>query len=332
MEGGAKGARAARMSDILRLLQSGNFSHVYQLVGWEGCDEEELALEDVAAVAKVYRDDVADAAEHAENEIRALERLQENGENHNCVIRLLFVDRTGANLPIVGLEHCQGGDMYELLQHGPLDEADVKYYAAELASALEYLRQNQVFHGDVKPENLGLSANGHLRLLDFGSSRVLEAGSLVIHASGSLYYASPEAYKRSPCSYAIDWWGMGAVLYEMLFGQQVFSKESVESTMHHIINAIIIWPTSPSCTITFQSFVSQFLKREPEERLQSLQACLSHPFMDEVNYDQVKHQSWVPLRFTMVNSNNTETIVEDISSTISSRSSESRTRSTVCSL
>ncbi|GBG35155.1 Protein kinase, putative [Hondaea fermentalgiana] len=205
-------------TNCLGLLESGSASHVYHARNWEGGDL--VGFMDGEFAVKVYRCDCENAQDEAARELRALERLTKFSDECRFIVKLYFIDELAQDsLPIFGLEFCKGGDLFWLLQHGPLTEYDTAQYASEMSSALECMRQTKILHGDLKPENIGLTATGHIRIFDFGTAKILENDEPVEHFAGTLLYASPEALCRLGCEYAADWWAMGVLLFEMLTGQ-----------------------------------------------------------------------------------------------------------------
>lgn len=290
-----KAASSAETAPNMILLQEGATAHVYEAVVWE--ETSGVGFNKKLVAAKLYREDSAQAEQEALREIRALGKLKRAQERPQFVVELLFIDQLGASLPLVGLELCEGGDLFTLLSHGPLTERDTMYYAAELITALDHLRKNEILHGDIKPENIGLTKSGHIRLLDFGTSRILKNGDPVIYSSGTLQYASPEALRRHPCTNAADWWGLGALLYEMLFGQPVFLRSSEKETVDAIVSADVHWPDSPERSENAIDFIMTFLILDAKSRSQSLDACMMHPFMDAIEWSWVKSEEWIPCRF-----------------------------------
>jgi serine/threonine protein kinase len=100
-----------------------------------------------------------------------------------------------------------------------MSEADARKYICELILAIEHLHKLNIIYRDLKPENVALNAEGHIKLIDFGLSKQLdvltqESASFV----GAVAYLAPEILKKRGHNKSIDWYYVGALLYELLVG------------------------------------------------------------------------------------------------------------------
>jgi len=121
------------------------------------------------------------------------------------------------------LEYCGGGDLYSLLRRcGGLPEPSVRFYAAEMLSALEHLHDAGFVYRDLKPENALLSSDGHVRLADFGLSRRLEPDEKAYTTCGSSQYVAPELLDHRGYGRSVDAWSFGCLLFEMAAGRAPF--------------------------------------------------------------------------------------------------------------
>ena len=122
--------------------------------------------------------------------------------------------------PCLVVEFLAGGTLEDRLRDGPLAPAEAVSVVARLADALAALHEKGCLHGDVKPSNIGFTAEGAPKLLDFGLAHAVDDAALV---GGTLPYLSPEVLTGRPAEAADDVWSLCVVLYEMVTGRQPFA-------------------------------------------------------------------------------------------------------------
>jgi len=146
---------------------------------------------------------------------------------HPFVIQLRYAVRQDAHVYFVQ-DFAPGGDLYTLLRRFRIQAADVLFYAAEVALALEHCHGSNVVHRDLKPENVLVDQRGHVKLADFGLAKILPPGSDGTRTlCGTEMYAAPEMLRADgsggkPYSFSVDFWGWGCLLFDMLSGRSPF--------------------------------------------------------------------------------------------------------------
>ena len=123
--------------------------------------------------------------------------------------------------PFLVAEYLAGGTLADRLERGPLPEREAVSVADTLAGALAALHEAGYLHGDVKPGNIGFTAGGSPKLLDFGLAREANDAGMV---GGTLRYASPEVLAGRAAEEADDVWSLAVVLYEMATGEHPFAR------------------------------------------------------------------------------------------------------------
>ena len=140
--------------------------------------------------------------------------------NHPFIVKLNYAFQTHERLFLI-MDYCPGGDLGELLQkEKKIAEPIVKIYLAEITLALENLHKRDIVFRDLKPDNVVIDYEGHIKLTDFGLSKegVLEHITGAKSFCGSVAYLAPEMIKKCGHGKAVDWYLLGVIMYELLVG------------------------------------------------------------------------------------------------------------------
>ncbi len=125
------------------------------------------------------------------------------------------------------LEFVQGGDLFTLLRTESNFTNDVAtFYISEIVLALEYLHSLDIAYRDLKPENLLIDQNGHIKIADFGFAKVVKDKTYTL--CGTPEYLAPEIILSNGYNKEADWWALGILLYEMLVGHPPFFDNTPE--------------------------------------------------------------------------------------------------------
>ena len=133
--------------------------------------------------------------------------------------------------PFLVVEFLAGGTLEDRLRDGPLAPSQAVSVVARLADALAALHEKGCLHGDVKPSNIGFTAEGSPKLLDFGLAHSVDDAAMV---GGTLPYLSPEVLTGRPAEAADDVWSLCVVLYEMVSGRHPFAGGAPEEVQRRI--------------------------------------------------------------------------------------------------
>ncbi|XP_011850335.1 PREDICTED: microtubule-associated serine/threonine-protein kinase 1 [Mandrillus leucophaeus] len=183
------------------------------------------------------------------------------------------------------MEYVEGGDCATLLKNiGALPVEMARMYFAETVLALEYLHNYGIVHRDLKPDNLLITSMGHIKLTDFGLSKMglmslttnLYEGHIEKDARefldkqvcGTPEYIAPEVILRQGYGKPVDWWAMGIILYEFLVGCVPFFGDTPEELFGQVISDDILWPEGDEALPTeAQLLISSLLQTNPLVRL-----------------------------------------------------------------
>eukprot|EP01030_Chromulinospumella_sphaerica_P034345 gene34345-biopygen10006 len=168
------------------------------------------------------------------------------------------------------LEYCAGGELFfHLGKVGRFAEERAMFYSAQITLALEYVHSLGIVYRDLKPENVLLDEVGNVKLTDFGLSKegVNESSSGAFSFCGTPEYIAPEVLLRQGHGKAVDWWSLGALLYEMLSGLPPFFSRNRDAMFERIMSAELTFP--PYMSENAKSLLSGMLVRDPTQRLGS---------------------------------------------------------------
>ncbi|XP_058159632.1 microtubule-associated serine/threonine-protein kinase 2 isoform X3 [Dasypus novemcinctus] len=208
------------------------------------------------------------------------------------------------------MEYVEGGDCATLLKNiGALPVDMVRLYFAETVLALEYLHNYGIVHRDLKPDNLLITSMGHIKLTDFGLSKIglmslttnLYEGHIEKDARefldkqvcGTPEYIAPEVILRQGYGKPVDWWAMGIILYEFLVGCVPFFGDTPEELFGQVISDEIVWPEGDEALPPeAQDLTSKLLHQNPLERLGTGNACevKQHPFFAGLDWTGLLRQ------------------------------------------
>jgi serine/threonine protein kinase len=212
--------------------------------------------------------------------------------DHPFIISLKMAFQTPSKFYFV-LEYAPGGELfYHLRRCGSFRVEQVKLYAAEIALALDHLHQLGIVYRDLKPENLLLDAAGHVKLTDFGLSKDLTAAIEETSTfCGTAEYLAPEIIRHIPYGKAVDWWMMGTLMFELLFGTPPFASENRMTMFKNICNSEVPFPVSANPEAV--SLISRLLVKDPKQRA-TFKEIEQHPFFQDFPFDRVMNKEFTP--------------------------------------
>jgi len=151
-------------------------------------------------------------------------------------------------------------------REGMFYEESARFYVAELITALEHLHSLGIVYRDLKPENILLQNDGHIVLTDFGLCKESIQGDERTNTfCGTIEYMAPEILNREGHGVEVDWWSLGALLFDMCTGTPPFVGSNRKKTMDKITNASVRFP--PFLTIELKDLLRKLLCRKVEKRL-----------------------------------------------------------------
>jgi len=192
------------------------------------------------------------------------------------------------------LEYCSGGDLYSIIEQHEIPEDTVRILAAEAVLAIQSIHRNGFCHRDIKPDNFILDETGQLKLCDFGFCAPLrEDGKVDNNMSvGTPEYIAPEVLlaseKNALYTRECDWWSLGIVIFEMVFGYTPFQTPNLLRTYTIIkdFKTYFRWPDSPDISQEAKDFIKGLIC-DVDVRL-SYEQIRGHPFMKSIDWSSLE--------------------------------------------
>ncbi len=222
------------------------------------------------------------------------------------IIKLKCSFQEGNYLYLI-MEFLIGGDLMNLLiERNTLKENEAKFYASEILLAIESLHKLNCIHRDIKPENILIDKNGHIKLSDFGLSKISDnifKEDLIDYNSnkkthnktyscvGTANYVAPEILREKEYGKEVDLWSLGIILFEMLFGYAPFNSNKSNEICYKVKNFVeyLSFPSNIIISNNAKDLINQLLC-EPEKRLgkNGIKEIKEHPFFNGINWNNIK--------------------------------------------
>jgi len=172
----------------------------------------------------------------------------------------------------IAMEFIEGTTLHEILaEKRVLSTEEVLQYTRQIARGLDYAHSNGIVHRDIKPANIMITANGTVKIMDFG---IAKSGGQVTNTGqvlGTPNYMSPEQVKGRQLDGRSDLFGLGVILYEMMTGEKPFVGQNVTTIIYKIVNENPITPRDLDVTVHpgLSAIVVKALAKAPDDRYQT---------------------------------------------------------------
>ncbi|KAJ3168084.1 hypothetical protein HDU87_001255 [Geranomyces variabilis] len=249
--------------------------------------------------------------------------------NHPFIVTLYHSFQSEDYLYFI-MEYCCGGEFFHALQNLKdkcLVEKDARFYAAEVICAMEYLHLMGFIYRDLKPENILLHSTGHIMLTDFdlskpsaspgeptivknsafsfqnSSSPAIDTKSCTANVRANSFvgteeYIAPEVIRGLGHTSAVDWWTLGILIYEMLYGTTPFRGVDRNATFQNILYHEVHFPATPEVSSTCKSLIRKLLNKDEHKRLGSRAGASdvkAHPLFKGMNWALLRHEKRPPI-------------------------------------
>ena len=157
--------------------------------------------------------------------------------DHPFLVGMIFCFQTEERIYFV-MPFVRGGELFQHLRSEKIFKEDkVRFYAASIGLALDYLHNKGIIYRDIKPENILIGEDGYLKLIDFGMAKIVKENEKATSFCGTPEYLAPEIITGEGHNKSADWWSYGILIFEMLCGIPPFYCENTEKMYELITHA-----------------------------------------------------------------------------------------------
>ncbi|KAI8086213.1 camp-dependent protein kinase 1 [Halteromyces radiatus] len=215
---------------IMRTLGTGSFGRVHLIQSRVNARHYAMKVLKKTEVVRLKQ------VEHTNDEKHILESVA-----HPFLVNMWGTFQDDTNLYMV-MDYVAGGELFSILRRSHrFPDHVAKFYAGEVLLALEYLHSKDIIYRDLKPENLLLDNQGHIKITDFGFAKYVP--DITWTLCGTPDYLAPEVIQSKGYGKAVDWWSLGVLIYEMLAGQPPFYDDDHLKLYEKILAGKVRWPT-----------------------------------------------------------------------------------------
>uniref|UniRef100_A0A8C9TQS2 protein kinase C n=1 Tax=Scleropages formosus TaxID=113540 RepID=A0A8C9TQS2_SCLFO len=209
-----------------------------------------------------------------------------NSVRHPFLVNLFACFQTKDHVCFV-MEYAAGGDLMMHIHADVFSEPRAVFYAACVVLGLQFLHDHKIVYRDLKLDNLLLDTEGYVKIADFGLCK--EGMGFRDRTStfcGTPEFLAPEVLTETSYTRAVDWWGLGVLIFEMLVGESPFPGDDEEEVFDSIVNDEVRYPRFLSTEAI--SIMRRLLRRNPERRLgageRDAEEVKKHPFFRNVDW------------------------------------------------
>ncbi|XP_063229979.1 RAC serine/threonine-protein kinase [Bacillus rossius redtenbacheri] len=266
--------------EFLKVLGKGTFGKV--ILCREKATGHLYAIKILKKEVIIQKDEVA----HTLTENRVLRTT-----SHPFLISLKYSFQTADRLCFV-MEYVNGGELFfHLSRERVFSEDRTRFYGAEIISALGYLHEEGIIYRDLKLENLLLDKDGHIKIADFGLCKEdITYGRTTKTFCGTPEYLAPEVLEDNDYGRAVDWWGIGVVMYEMMCGRLPFYNRDHDVLFTLILMEDVKFPRTISNEA--KELLGGLLVKNPAKRLgggpDDAKEIMAHPFFSSINWTDLQ--------------------------------------------
>ena len=260
---------------FIEIIGRGGFSQVWKVLY--------LKYNKLYALKKMYKVELIDKKSEKDIliELSLLSRI-----HHPFIVNIHFAFQDKDYLYLVS-DYFPNGDLrYQLIHNKLYSEKQIKFIISNILLSLEYIHENNIIHRDIKPENILIDEKGYLAITDFGIARFKQKNNYN-EKSGTPGYMAPEVMFAQNHTFAVDYYALGIIGYELIFGKRPYInvqrkalKEEIFAKEAQIKKNQLPLNFTPACI----NFINKMIKRKQTDRLGygNIKKIFEHPWLSDV--------------------------------------------------
>ncbi|XP_065347252.1 serine/threonine-protein kinase N isoform X2 [Cloeon dipterum] len=219
-----------------------------------------------------------------------------NAQRHPFLVNLFSCFQTENHVCFV-MEYAAGGDLMMHIHADVFSEPRAVFYAACVVLGLQYLHQSRIIYRDLKLDNLLLDTEGYVKIADFGLCKEgMGFGDRTGTFCGTPEFLAPEVLTETSYTRAVDWWGLGVLIFEMLVGESPFPGDDEEEVFDSIVNDEVRYPRF--LTLEAIAIMRRLLRKNPDRRLGSSERdaedVKKQAFFRSIQWEELLHRRVKP--------------------------------------
>ena len=209
-----------------------------------------------------------------------------NSIDHPFILKLIKTLKN-ENWLFFLLEYVRGLNMSDYLEQRKYKKSnyEAKFYGASIFTAIDYLHKRKIIHRDIKPSNIMIDNKGYIKLIDFGTAKILQKDEKTHTIIGTPNFIPPEVLLGKGYSYSCDYWSIGICIYYIYYGILPFGNNAIEilDTYKEIIEKEITFPDNSNKELN--SLLSSLLDKNESTRYTDIKVIKLHLFFKDINWD-----------------------------------------------
>ena len=217
--------------------------------------------------------------------------------DHPFLVGMVFCFQTEERIYFI-MPFIRGGELFQHLRTEKFFKEDkVRFYAASIGIALDYLHNHGIIYRDIKPENILIGEDGYLKLIDFGMAKMVKGNEKATSFCGTPEYLAPEIITGEGHNKGADWWSFGILIFEMLCGIPPFYCENTERMYELITNAELRFPKRIPLSDNAKDLIKKLLIKKQDNRLgvhKGFEEIKAHPFFQGFDFEALLNKKMKP--------------------------------------